>query len=403
LSLPVLTTPEGLQCYTAPYTFKLAFEYERRQYEFILNACSEKEEEEWKTQLKKRIAVETRDAAEDRSPDTGLFSLLNLNIKSLGAIFEAQGVFARRKSIHRAATLGPKTNIHQVIIKNTHAQRMGGDDNALPVVRSQSHMSSSHVPTLAPRRAERIKLEAAMGDVWSRDILPYPGMASTRMETHIRASANSVMRKLSMASIASNFTKRSTSFTNLSSHRLDEPRCSSAQRTLAFGQPKPVKRTTALEKFRSKNPVVIDFHNTPAAFLPEDFELKPKQNLLGKRKCMANRAALDDFSDGGVTTPRQMTPLGVYRDNMGENCSPAEAYSVCKVSLPSRTPPSKDSSTSSDRSEFTTLSLTASRRTRSPSHADSEQENLAPPSFTGHRGPVKARSLLFKFLAMVKE
>lgn len=292
-----------------------------------------------------------------------------------------------------------------VIIKNTHAQKMGGDENALPVVRSQSHLSSSHVPTLAPRRAERIKLEAAMGDVWSRDILPYPGMASRRMETHIRASANSVMRKLSMASIASNFTKRSTSFTNLSNHRLEDSRSLSAQRALPFGPPKLVKRSTGLEKLRSKTPVVVDFHKTPAAFLPEDFELKPKQNILSKRRGAANRAATTDLG-GSPVTSRQMTPIGVYLDTMGENCNPAEAYSVCRVPQSNATCSSADSGVSSEASEhteFTAVSRAASRRSRAASRAESEQENLTPPSFANHRGPVKARSLLFKFLAMVKE
>jgi hypothetical protein len=395
----------GLQCYTAPYTFKLAFEFERRNYEFILSACSEKEEDEWKAHLRQQIAAEMRNLPEGRSHAAELFSSLNLNVKALGTAFEALGVFTRRKSIHRAATLGPKTNLHQVIIKNTHAQKTGGDENALPVVRSQSHLSSSHVPTLAPRRAERIKMEAAMGDVWSKDILPYPGMASRRMETHIRASANSVMRKLSMASIASNFSKRSTSFANLSNHRMEEPRCSSAQRALPFGPPKLVKRTTGLEKLRNRTPVIVDFHNTPSAFLPEDFELKPKQNMPGKHRRLANRALTAGLSESSVT-PRHLTPIGVYMDTMGENRSPSRAYSACKVQAPTTAPSSVDASMSSDRSEHTerkAFSRTASHCSRAASRADSVQENLAPPSFSGHRGPVKARSLLFKFLAMVKE
>lgn len=361
----------------------------------ILSACSEKEEDEWKSHLRVRIAAETKDFTEGRSNAAELFSALQLEAKSLGPVFEAHSGFTRRKSIHRAATLGPKTNLHQVIIKNTHAQKLAGEssETSLPVMRSQSHshLSSTHIPTLAPRRAERIRLEAAMGDVWSRDILPYPGMASRRMESHIRASANSVMRKLSMASIASNFSKRSTSFTSLENHGTDEPRCSSSQWPLQLGPPKLVKRATGLEKIRKRKPVMVDFHNTPNAFLPEDFELKPKQNILETRRRVAKRAATSDGSEQCLT-PRQMTPIEVYLDKSEAGRSPLEAYSVCQTPMPVRTPPSIGSNPSSGRSEQTAVQFSASA-----------QENLSPPPFSDHRGPVKTRSLLFKFLHLVKE
>lgn len=65
---------------------------------------------------------------------------------------------------------------------------------------------------LAPPRAERIRLEHLLGDVWTREIIPFPGMAGRARSEHlVRASASSMMRKLSVASIASNFTKRSGS------------------------------------------------------------------------------------------------------------------------------------------------------------------------------------------------
>lgn len=55
-----------------------------------------------------------------------------------------------------------------------------------------------------------------MTDVWTRDILPYPGMTGRARGEHlVRASASSMMRKLSVASIASNFTKRSGSMASL--------------------------------------------------------------------------------------------------------------------------------------------------------------------------------------------
>jgi hypothetical protein len=392
-----------MQCHTAPYTWKLTYEANSRQYEIILSACSKKEEGEWQNHLRSRIAKEAQESTERNPNSSGDLSLLLLDAKSLGPAFEAHNGFTRRKSIHRAATLGPKTNLQQVIIKNTDAQKSGGDASSLPVMRSQSHLSSSHIPILAPRRAERIRLEAAIGDVWTRDVLPYPGMLSRRMETHIRASANSVMRKLSIASLASNFSisKRSNSFTSLTQHRFDEPRFSASQRSLQPVSSK-AKPTTRLEKMRSSrpSPTVVDFHNAPSAFLPEDFELKPKQNLIGRRRRIANRAGTCEIGDASETyvTPRQMTPIGDCPDSLRENQDSVNGYRVCQSSIPTyqrvASPLGVASNPSSGRSENTITQ-----------HGSSTIPGTTSPfALQGPtRGPVKARSLLFKLFTMVKE
>jgi hypothetical protein len=348
----------------------------------ILSACSEREEEEWKYHLRSRIAAEAREFSEGRGSTVNPFSSLPLEIKSLGPAFEAHNGFSRRMSIHRAATLGPKTNLHQVIIKNTHAQRSGNNDSdsSLPVMRSQSHMSPSHIPTLAPRRTERIRLEAALADIWSRDILPYPGMASRRMDNQIRASANSVMRKLSMVSIASNFSKRSTSFANFS-HRVDEPRLPN-QRAFHLAA---TKSKRVLEKRRNRgHPPLVDFHNAPSAFLPEDFELK-KPHLDGRRRRLANRAGSSD----GPVTPRPMTPIRMFLENSQELQRTARTLTVTETPSFTQSP---ESEPSSGRSEATVI------------HTSRKKE--PPPPSDGHipaKGPTKARSLLFKLLGVAKE
>lgn len=83
--------------------------------------------------------------------------------------------------------------------------------------RSQSLLTTNQrIPTLAPPRSERARIEALLGDVWSRDILPFPGMTNRSKGEHlVRSSASSVMRKLSVASIASSFSRRPGSLTSL--------------------------------------------------------------------------------------------------------------------------------------------------------------------------------------------
>ena len=120
-------------------------------------------------------------------------------------------------SIHRATTVGAMSGLCQVIIKNTSAfKEVPHSSSAASINRSQSLLTTNRIPIIAPSRAERIRLEALLADVWTRDVLPFPGMTvRARSEHPVRASASSMMRKLSVASIASNFTKRSASFASL--------------------------------------------------------------------------------------------------------------------------------------------------------------------------------------------
>lgn len=143
-----------------------------------------------------------------------LFFVLLLDIRPLGYVFGLPGTLTRRISIQRAATVSPRTNVCQVIIKNTNALKEYNDThNLMPnsICRSQSLLSTNRVLVLAPKRVERLRMEYALTDVWTRDVLPFPGMSPNRGEHLIRTSASSMMRKLSRASIASSFTKRSTS------------------------------------------------------------------------------------------------------------------------------------------------------------------------------------------------
>lgn len=284
LAAELTNTVLGLQCHTAPHTWKLMFEHGHRLHEVILSACSSQEEEVWKTQLRERIGCETHDFVEGQVTMQDMFSSLSLDMKSIGHVFGHTGSLVRRMSVHRAATLGSKTNTTQVIIKNTQAQK---SPEAPPpfapnlVTRSHSHMSSSHIATLAPRRGERVRLETALEDIWTKDILPFPGMSNRRVENQIRASANSVMRKLSMASIASNFSRRSPSFSSISNARSEE---SFGSRVHKISQ----GNTRAAD--RRPTPAVVDFHNAPAAFLPTDFELEDTRPSSRRRR-LANRAA----------------------------------------------------------------------------------------------------------------
>ncbi|KAI1263023.1 Dbl homology domain-containing protein [Xylariaceae sp. FL1019] len=203
----------GLQCHTAPFSWKLVFECDHQLYELVMTACSQKEGLVWRTRLSR---AESSSPLE--GPDSAFCNSLYLSIRSLGTVFRKPGTVARRLSIHRATTVGPKSPLCQVILKNTSSNRdFSANALALPINRSQSLLTTTaRIPVLAPPRAERARLEALLADVWSRDILPFPGMAlRSRSEHLVRSGASTVMRKLSVAGLAHPFTKRSSSAATL--------------------------------------------------------------------------------------------------------------------------------------------------------------------------------------------
>ncbi|KAL8690770.1 MAG: hypothetical protein Q9218_003863 [Villophora microphyllina] len=207
----------GLQCHTASFSWKLVFESNQALYELIFCACSSEEEETWIHTIAQHAEKATK-VSQD-GPIAPIYGFLAPNINSLGPVFGMFGSVTRRLSVQRAATVHSPVNGPQVIIRNTttgkHNKR--GLDNAFDSIgRSKSVMTATHVPILAPKRADRTRMESALADVWSRDHLPFPGM-STHRDNAIRASASSMMRMISRASISSTFSKRSASTTSFSS------------------------------------------------------------------------------------------------------------------------------------------------------------------------------------------
>ncbi|KAI0974261.1 hypothetical protein F4678DRAFT_458226 [Xylaria arbuscula] len=203
----------GLQCHTAPFSWKLVFECDHQLYEMIMTACSPKEEMEWRI----RLSNATQPGLHEQSCPA-FYSSNSLHIKSLGAVFRKPGSVARRLSIHRATTIGPKSPLCQVVLKNTSIVKDNTPTNLPSAInRSQSLLTTnSRIPVLAPSRAERARLEALLADVWSRKILPYPGITSrSRNEHRVRSSASTMMRKLSAASLTNPFARRSASTVNL--------------------------------------------------------------------------------------------------------------------------------------------------------------------------------------------
>ncbi|KAF2219067.1 hypothetical protein BDZ85DRAFT_269289 [Elsinoe ampelina] len=277
LSTSAIEEPDNgkaLQCHTTPHTWKLIFESDGALFEILSVACSKAEADVWRGQISGRIAVEKQYLNEGRSQIIDIRSPLTDEMRSVGKAYGRACDFRRRASVQRAATLGPLTELNQVIIKNTQAAGKENDSSvlALPIPRSQSVITPSHIPVLAPRRSDRIHLEAMLMDIWTKDTLPFPGLGSKRGEYSMRASAGHVIRKLSMASITSNFSKRSMSYTSISQASLIDDR--------SFRTRPRIPTADKLTKKPSEKK--IDFHSAPEAFLPEDFDLKATSRARGR-------------------------------------------------------------------------------------------------------------------------
>ncbi|KAL0939286.1 rho guanyl nucleotide exchange factor [Colletotrichum truncatum] len=210
----------GLQCHTAPFSWKLVFECDSQLYEILMTACTPREQEEWRNRLSNPAK------REEEQIDPNLYSSMSLSIRSLGTVFRKPGTVARRISIHRATTVGPKSPLCQVILKNTSVLRDNSEaTSGSSINRSQSLLmtTSPRIPIIAPPRGERARLEALMSDIWSREVLPFPSMTGrSRSEHLVRSSASTMMRKLSVASIASSFAKRSNSVASMSKYMADD-------------------------------------------------------------------------------------------------------------------------------------------------------------------------------------
>lgn len=203
-----------------------------------MSACSSQEEQQWKDDIRRLSAKETRECFDHRPISHAQYPFLVLDLKPLASVLGQPGTLAHKISVKRAATVGPRTNVCQVFIKNTHALKDGYDSSTtgnLAVSRSQSLLSTNRIPVLAPKRVERMRMEQDLAKVWTKDLLPYPGMGGNRGEHLLRASASSMMRKLSRASIATGFTKRSASFTSLTNSKFDEMEESSDTATCSRG------------------------------------------------------------------------------------------------------------------------------------------------------------------------
>ena len=193
----------------------MIFQSDHQLYEVLLCACTELEEERWKTALCDFSAKEVQRHKEHDVASVPKLDFLFLQIEEIVNRSYPSGSFDRGLFIQTFSKLTPRTRMVPVIIKNTYIPLRGDPVEPqfnVPVSSNRSYprLATNAAQTLGPERSDRTRMEQAMSDVWTRNALPFPAMTTSRSGQLFRAS-NSMMRRLSKVSITSSPTKRSTS------------------------------------------------------------------------------------------------------------------------------------------------------------------------------------------------
>lgn len=230
----LLTRRSGLQCASNLHTWKISMVYGDSLYEILLSACSALEHDVWIAGLDGQFTNSGYHSLPRCDP---LPTTLGLDLKPVGMIYTSQRSLTRESlpefvrgsspSVQRAATTGGRPTMSQVIVRNTYNMQDLHEfrDSTAPINRSQSHIGGKRIPILEPKRSERIRLEHSIGDIWTKERLPYPGMIGSRSTQILRASAGTIVRKLSLASISSTLTGRTSSLSISSRKSYDQIGC----------------------------------------------------------------------------------------------------------------------------------------------------------------------------------
>lgn len=182
-------------------------------YELILSACSEKEAVQWKEHLLKKQSM---DGTYPSNESGGIYqdvSKVHLPLKQFSSmnLTGQTSNLTRRSSVHGELVESNQSNeCVRLFIKGTQALVNDTTAEVSRLGRSQSVHNSRQIAILAPKRQDRVRLERWLCDIWTSDILPYPGMPPVRGEHLIRSSAESLLRRLSSRRP---FTKRPSSLT----------------------------------------------------------------------------------------------------------------------------------------------------------------------------------------------
>ncbi|CAG7916299.1 unnamed protein product [Penicillium olsonii] len=201
----VLQNGRGLCCYECIFSWKLLFQDRNANYEFVLSASSAAEERHWNTEIL-RLSAALAEVAQPRSGESEAHAFSALRLAPLDQVQYQVSSLARRSCMD-SVSVASKYEVQHVILRKTHYPRHVEEPTAQlegEIERPKTPPEGTSV-TLVARRIDRIRLERLIADIWSRDLLPTPGMVLGRGDLFRRRP---LMKNLS---IHTAFHKRSAS------------------------------------------------------------------------------------------------------------------------------------------------------------------------------------------------
>lgn len=198
----------GMSCYGCPFSWKMIIDVEDDTYELVFSASSAIEEKHWKAEILKCCAALAEMETPGGHSDPRRYVYLTLNLVGLGVgrMQYTVASLTRRTSMD-AMAISRKEQAKNVLIRKTNFPHTYEDSSSLEEdIEQHSKTSETGQPnSVVAKRGERVRLERLISDVYTRDVLPMPGMIVGRTELFSRQS---IMRRLSLHA---GFARRSSS------------------------------------------------------------------------------------------------------------------------------------------------------------------------------------------------
>lgn len=186
----------------------MTFGNDKNDSEFILSASSATEEKQWKTEIMKAFA-EAEKAGQTMPPVSENYCFSFLNLAILEHLSECTSSLARKASTHTFAASRLSPGLQEVYIKKTNNPNSTEDTGSIAeneqvgrtdfgqIGRAKSVHSKRGPIVLAPRRQDRVRLEKFVVNVYTRDVLPYPGMVITKGGEIMSLTSSLIKRRFS--------------------------------------------------------------------------------------------------------------------------------------------------------------------------------------------------------------
>lgn len=221
-----LLTSTGVACLDTPFSWKVVFQHNKIRHELILSASSAAEERIWKTEILKASAMPS-DELPTLSLEARRFSFLSIPLTKLEND-DRSLLLNRTASLRSFSSHSPlRIQQRQIIVKRTHNPIYDSEvrqlqDSDLTRSRSVAKSNVNSPTVLLPLRWSRVKLERSIGDIFSHELLPYPGMTlggADYLQTQ-SMMRRSIIRGISLSGVFSS--RRSASLGKASALSLDD-------------------------------------------------------------------------------------------------------------------------------------------------------------------------------------